>query len=467
MIINPNLAEGTPKEPGIMQITESTSDGFTKAALSLLYPPRKVKRILFRPYVGKLFPYIDVETPNQRTQLSFFYGRVNICFSRDRRCIGCGTILNKEESERKRVNLDSIPLYLCNKCEKRIFYDYWECLHSTIIHATRPTLNQTQTTSSARENGVISKGNKGTKPNRRCDNFLEARCGYPIDSPYINPCLKNHGIGLLISDDYAVKVLAAPLDILRYMMMWEGGIIGIILGRKRQIINLEMLEENLQKVIYTTKIAIHNCGCQANANKENDDIILRVPQVEKNRNNKIYAIPKQSILYSFLKYYKAHEVQKYSKILIDKPLFILKSVLEEVGRVCKLYILEFINLYERYPPLNFQLRKSLEALFTSRLNIKKVDQFQCSMMNDIHSKGSNNQSTNELFKLGEFEISREFKAFLNSFWSYEHLELSNLTQDLEIYRIMGAFGKILIVESNQSNKPITLNMNELSGRLIY
>lgn len=235
MVINSNLGEEGPWNQTLKGAISETPDEFTKNALSMVYPPKIVKRILFRPYLGKLFPHIDVEVPNHRTQLSFFYGRINMRFSREQNCTLCKTKLTEDNNMLGTESKSFIPICLCNRCKERVYYEYWDCLNSTIANALKSVNDNSNLYNFEIELNKVE--------THRCQNFLKPRCNFPTESSHTNPCLKNHGLALLMSNQRNLKLLSAPIDKLKYIMMWEGGIAGIIVGYKRKILNLELLEE--------------------------------------------------------------------------------------------------------------------------------------------------------------------------------------------------------------------------------
>ena len=459
MVINSNLSEEGPWEQSLKGVISETPDEFTKNALSMVYPPRIVKRILFRPYLGKLFPHIDVEVPNHRTQLSFFYGRINIRFSSERNCTICKTKLTENKNKLQHESKNYLPIYLCNRCKERVYHEYWDCLNSTVAQALKLTDNSRNLFNLEME----------IEPNKvethRCQNFLKPRCGFPIESSRTNPCLKNHGLALLMSNQRSLKLISAPIDKLKYMMMWEGGIAGIIVGYKRKILNLELLEKWLSKILKIIGEEIRSINQQSSI--RNDLISVIFPQLNFNQpaTAKETTNFKEWLLYTFLKYYDKYEFQKYYKILISTPIFILKEILEVITRKMEIDILEFINFLDRYPPLNFRFREDLGTNFKIALNIDRIDKFKTDLMDEFHyvidddRHGIHLKPPNKTF----------FTSFLNQFSPLELIKFpgKKLNEEIEIYKILGAFGKKIIVKSNQTAEPGILNLNEISGRYIF
>jgi len=474
MIIEPEGIDNSQEKAVLKNIISNTSDEFTKEALSLIYPSKIVKRILFRPFVGKLFPYIDIKSPTNLTQLSFFYGRINMRFSKERKCCVCEKRL--ETQDEKILSKSYIPLYICQECKRNIFYGYWECLKSTLINTSHLNSNNIRIESS-----------------KRCNNFLEPRCGYPIDSEQTNPCLQNHGIGLLLRDNQTFTIYAAPLEKLKYMMTWDGGISGIILGYRRRIINLELLERLFSDIVKSANRIIKKLN-QSMDNK-NQTIKITIPQIQVRKSPEKALALREWILFSFLKYYQNHEIQKYCRFLLDRPLFILKMVLEEITQELDIEILEFLKLYEWYPPLDFKFREWLEGNFKKILKLDNLKSFKCEIMENLcqaplfsqSQMQENFQSFNQNFnyyftstsyhvpnnvsnsenKAGSNLFTDSFRTFLDQFCPLEFIKIIALKEDLEIYEILGAFGNNLIVNSNLSNPPCLVDLNDLSGRYIY
>ena len=61
-------------------------DSFAEEILKNIYPIKKIKRILYHPLNGRWYPHIDIESTGYHTQLSFFYGKLNLFILEDRFC---------------------------------------------------------------------------------------------------------------------------------------------------------------------------------------------------------------------------------------------------------------------------------------------------------------------------------------------------------------------------------------------
>lgn len=477
------------EEGGI--ISPELADLFIEDSLSLIYPPRTIKRILYRPFLGKLYPYIDIKTPNILTQLSFFYGRLNMRISRERKCCVCEKVLNKSDEEI--IWEAKVPLYVCQECRGDIFYDYWDCLRSTLLEASGRMINFGKAESS-----------------KVCPNFLEPQCGFPMESTHLNPCLENYGIGLLIRDAGTLALYAAPLTKLKYIMLWDGGIAGVILGYKRIIIQLDKLEELVKIIGRISQNTIRTLN--KTLESEHCPIKISLPQTGKTEGSHKFSHKNNAlnewILYNFLDYYQFYEAQKYCKIFLQRPLLILRELLEHILREVRIEILEFLKFYKWYPPLAFNFREWLKENFKKTLDLKYMRDFTCERMerlrdgaiyskensveNALNSRNIYNNylasksnlkngyvkdinhdiQNNENITTPQNEnslqsIQAPYMNFLEQFCPISQIKFNELTEELEIYEILGSFGKNLIINSNIHPHPCQINLNDLSGRSIY
>ena len=161
---------------------------FAKDLFSMLYPLKTVKRFIYRPMLGRWYPHIDVDLLGYDMQLGFFFDEVGVSFSKERFCCKCGAKLSEERP------LNSyIPISLCSDCNVKIFYEYWDCLNS--LYCSNSLMNDHF--SNKDDNNKDDNTHKNVQKSA-CDDFLKPRCGYPFDGEYVNPCLKNHGIGLIL-----------------------------------------------------------------------------------------------------------------------------------------------------------------------------------------------------------------------------------------------------------------------------
>lgn len=439
-------------QKGLKSLNYETSAGFVEKALTLLYKPALVKRILFRPFIGNYFPYIDIRSLHQTTQLSFLYGRITMAVSKERRCVVCKKELNKVE--KTMIEKESFPIYMCKKCEKKVFYEYWNCLKSTMIRAYNSIPDKRIDAVNLRhtkKNELNNENSANSTIAHRCANFLEPRCGYPVESSNNNPCLKNHAIGILMGNQNSINIFSAPIKKLKYMMIWRGGVAGVILGFKKRIINLELVETLMKKLFKIVYQVVRNINQKFKRKAEAEQIKIFIPQIQKIKNKSQAESFIEWLFYTFLRYYQSYGFQKFCRLLLDKPLFILKEVLKGIFKKTELdlEVLEFLKLYEWYPPLDLGFRDTLEKKFQTILDLDKMLQFRCS-------------ESEEILKNRE-----KFSAFLKKWYSFDEITFSALREDLEIYNILGLFGNRIIINSNVSNQPCSLSMKDLSGRYIY
>ena len=118
----------------------------------------------------------------------------------------------------------------------KVYYNYWNCLQ----YVWDNNCQILQDNNKFKEDLI--------RKNSICDNFLEPRCRYPRDAERTNPCLKNHAIGLVLENECRFKIIIGPYDSLKYRMIWNGGLLGIILGYSNRILNLDILNSTLNKI---------------------------------------------------------------------------------------------------------------------------------------------------------------------------------------------------------------------------
>ncbi len=98
---------------------QKTLSDFASDSLCSLYPSSIIKRIVYRPMIGRWFPHVDVITQGYKSQVSFFFDELTMCLSKERYCSLCGL-----EIQGTPKSLDSIPISVCPKCFNRIYYEY-------------------------------------------------------------------------------------------------------------------------------------------------------------------------------------------------------------------------------------------------------------------------------------------------------------------------------------------------------
>ncbi|MHA1660737.1 MAG: hypothetical protein ACTSUT_16620 [Promethearchaeota archaeon] len=419
----------------VNEIIQGETDDFVRNILSFLYPIKIIKRILVRQLLGKWYPYIDVQISGRDTQLSLFYGRINMRISKERTCVYCGKSINE-------INLTDnyIPVSLCDDCFSKVYYDYWDCLQG--VYSA----------------GYLKiKGRDNSEIPVVCENLLIPKCGYPINSERINPCLKNHAIGVILVDNSTLKVVVAPYDKIKYLVAWQGGIFGLILGWTERIMNLEILEwklEEIFRVIISCIESLNNSG-ENYENFDRDFLFKRcrlnlIPPNSCSDNLLSIDTINQWVLINYLTYYKSYGVRNLFNSIFERPTAILKAILERLMEEIDIEILDFLELYKSFSPFSFELRSFLDASIRQVLNIKDISELSL-YLSEYLSKDKKN--------LGFIDVFQEFKGM-------KYINFEDLKEDLEIYRIMGLLGSILIINSNVSRDPMLLDMKELIGRKV-
>ncbi len=432
MILDFNTSDDKAIGGGLKEIIQEISDDCTKNILTLLYPTKVIKRFIFRPLLGRWYPYIDIKSEGYESQLSLFFGKINMKFSMERECSYCGKILDN-----LKCSIDFLPVLLCSRCFSKVYYGYWNCLKEVYNNNfANPTKN------------------KNFKQRVICEDLFAPKCGYPIGSERTNPCLKNHAIGLIMVGDSTLKVIIGSLDALKYHMIWEGSLLGLILGYSNRIMNIEILEKMLNKIF----LVLESCIEKFNNNDKNPENIInnsffgeykvKLISTYSNINNSLnnYALG-QWILINFLRYYRNFEIKRFIYNFFEKPLSFLKVLLKGILKEIDIEILQFIELYKYFTPLSFDLRHAFEDNFKEMLDIKEIAEFS---RNAIEHKAG----------LTFFDITK-------TFGNISFINFKALAKELEIYEILCALGPILIVNSNISDKPMLLSMYDLIGRKVY
>ena len=402
------------------EIQESLSD-FTSDLLSSLYPSSIIKRIVYRPLIGRWFPNFEVVNQGLSNQMAFFFGDVNMCFSEERYCAFCGLRMLTTPTV-----LNFISISVCDDCSNKIYREYWHCLDS-IQHSCMKEIDKKSQCSCSEVS--------------TCDDFFNPRCGYQSISETINPCLKDHAIGLLLMDAHNVMILIGRKDLLKYRMIWTGGIIGIILGLSNQIMNLAILKKLLPKIYKTI-------NDQANSyNNQYGNSGIQIIYVSYQLNDNLI---KDSwffgFFYAFLSYYSSHAIRSYFNRFFSKPLEWLKMVIRELFSRCNLEILDYIELCDIYPPIDFSLRELLE------------DHFKELMDSRHHGGGSFLECIKglDLNFLTQRELIQDFFHNLEEF-----------PHELKLEKILWSMGPYMLIKSGNHRKPIIINIKELIGRIFY
>jgi hypothetical protein len=411
--------------------------------LSQIYQRRVLKRFIYRPYLGRWYPFIDLVSLGLPQQLSFFYDSVSITFSGDKLCCLCYNTLKRDFIVGK--SIQRVNIGLCEDCAKKVYYGYWDCLNKIYqqqCSSSIPSLNP----------GIPYEQN-GLKGDYNCTDLLSPSCGFPIDSERVNPCLKNHAIGIVFKDFNKIEILIGTVETIKYQMIMCGGIFGLILGYQNRIINLELMKE-----IYPALFAlirefseIWNSGI----NFEDDnsqDYTEKLTILEKPiKMEMLNGMLTYWIVLNYLNYYNKYHISKLVKMLTEAPFKILKHLVKFllIEKKYDIKVLSFLELYKLFPPITKKFRKMLEKMLTKSGYIEKGVDFFKNLTGD--NLEHNNQD-NEIINWSDLQfISRQF---------------GSLTE-FHVSEVLSCYGKYLIVESNISEKPVILLMDDLLGRRIY
>ena len=412
-----------------------------KTYLDVLSPLKIIKRVLFRPYLGRWYPYIDVYSPGYETQLSFFYGKIRLDVSKEKLCCHCHKYLTSNFDFL--ANSLNIPVSLCNDCSSMIFYDYWDCLGKLIKDAF--THNQDD-----KEKESISK-------TLLCEDLLNPKCGYPITFEKINPCLKNHAIGVLILNHNKLEIIIGTLEAIRYQMIRKGGIYGLIFGYSNRVLNLERLRQILRDFIKQIKLIIEDYNQLVQKNNLNEEWKnIKISNLElinpfkgtKNLFELDKTIISEWFILNFLSYYTNFSSKKLMHMILTPSINILEYLVKNLYKKVELdiEILDIVELNKMFPPLNFELRDYYENLFKKWLGKNNF--------RDVIRNLSKN--CENVIRCIIPSISDEMNS----------VNFEKINSTLKIHEIMCILGSYVILKSNHSNNYSCVNLNELIGHRI-
>ena len=277
--------------------------------------------------------------------------------------------------------------------------------------------------------------------NSICDNFLESRCRYPQDTERTNPCLKNHAVGLVLENKHKLKIIIGPYDSLKYRIVWNGGLLGIILGYLNRTLNLDVLNSLLKnihsEIVLLTKGFIEQ-GCKRQKIEVISDFFGNV-HIEDKNNIAIW------LLLATLQYYSNYEIRQFINEYFLTPIEYLKRVIKGITDKVQFNILNFLELYRCYPPIEPNLRRLVEDKIKEIMQIKDMKEF-----------------TRERFN----KLNISIDCLLKEVIDLSPLNFNNLFDGIEIYEIYCSFGSYLIVRANISVAPIILDMRDIIGRKV-
>jgi hypothetical protein len=426
----------------IIKTFHEVPDSLTREYLSLLYPQKAIKRILFKPYLGKWYPYIDSWSPNSDMQLTLFYGPINITISQGKHCLSCGGDLSSKNPRKNSSRDIAKNLALCFKCQSKIHFGYFDCLFQIIL------------------NSIKNRKSETSFEKIRCENLLEPRCGYPIFSESTNPCLLNHGIGLIVESPASVKILIAPLKKLKYYMIREGGIIGVIFGCSNKIINLESLENQLVQIFAYLEETINLINTQLeNYEEKRIKLKLKFPQIDGNNPiNQEYSESKINdnplywmVLLNFLNYYKSYTIKTYMNKLLRTPVQILKEIIVNLSKVTDLEILDFYELYNTIIPFDKNLRDLIEDEIIKSTMKTQNSRFLENLVNFIRHNSE----------------TKLHNAFLRIFQEKIFNQMVRINEEIQINRVLGVLGSNLLIQTNHLEYFGVIKIDDLIGRNFY
>lgn len=505
----------------VENVLSEASDTFVKDSLQLIFPRKIIKRIILRPYLGKWYPYLDIYSPQRDPQLTYFYGSVNVNFKSKKVCALCESNLNNyttnlpltgrsvSSNTHQKTNLikvDSnpskplkhVPIALCPDCQKKVYYDYWDCLNAVIKRAFNLKVSSS---GSEATNFYYNESkdfiNASYDNDVICENLLEPRCGFPKDSERLNPCLKNYGIGLKMYDTQTLKITIAPLESLKYQMIWGGGLFGVILGHRNRIINLETLTNLLPKIAGELTSVIdkinddnsdyvqgnndsislncrsddkcnYNLYHQNHQNQDNSEPsqlrMIFSPEEEEISNQVISHRITEWLIFSFFNYYNDNKVKGLLNYLLIRPSELLKCIVDALLKQ-DIEVLNIINIYRKFPPLYAEFREYLEEYLGHYLVVNDFI--------DIKSDASNLSNTlldailKENKKISKAPpnttlLYRLFGNVVENFFQIKSYQLNKL----EMYNVYTSLGPWLISNTNLSREPSIIHINELIGKAI-
>ena len=414
---------------------------YVKTYMDMLFPLKIIKRVLFRPYLGHWYPYIDVYSPGCDNQLSFFYGKIRLEVSNDKLCCHCYKHLNNNFGFL--ASSLSIPVSLCKDCISMIFYDYWDCLGKIIKDAF--THNEDD-----KEKESITK-------TLICEDLLNPKCGYPISFEKVNPCLKNHAIGVLILNHNKLEIIIGTLEAIRYQMIRKGGIYGLIFGYSNRVLNLEMLRLILRDFIKQIKLIIEDYNFHVekdNLKEESRNIkISNLESINHFKGTKnLFELDKTIIsewfLLNFLSYYTNYSAKKLMHTILTTSFNLLEYLVKNLYKKLEfdLEILDIVEINKTFTPLSFELRDYYENLFKKWLGKENFRDVLRSL-----SKNCEN-----LIRCIIPSISDEINI----------VNFERINGKLKIYEIMCTLGSYIILKSNQSDNYSYVDLNDLIGRKI-
>lgn len=406
---------------------------YVQPYMDMLFPLKVIKRVLFRPYLGRWYPYIDVYSPSYENQLSFFYGKVELEILKMKLCCGCYRELKSDAI----VDI-GIPVALCKECSSRVYYEYWSCLAKVVIDVFKCI-----------ENGEEDKsGFESTN----CENLLKPRCNFPITFERVNPCLKNHAIGVIILTGNKLDVIVGTLETIKYQMIWRGGIFGLVFGYSNRVMNLERLSQILRVFIEQLDQIVkgYNSRIKRGANEEHEKVHIHkaelIPSFKKSENSLEVerSIINGWFLLNFLDFYTNYDAKKLIFKIIEPSFrlveYIVESFHKKLNLKFNLELLDIIEIYKTFSPINLDLRAHFENYLNEMLRKENIKYTLKSLRRNCEDDVI-------------LEVSDNIKV----------INFRNMTEKLEIYEILSSMGSYILVNSNFSNRFSFIHLKDLIG----
>jgi len=392
---------------------------------------------------------------------------VSVLLSEGRYCCGCFKELKAEELFKTR----GIPVALCSSCFSKVYHGYWECLEGLLRGSL--ALNGDAKTgghhSSVKEffgqgdfidesyEEVSDTGVKGFNRQWKglCEDIFNPRCQFPLDPELLNPCLKNHGIGLLMEDSRRLKILIGSLESIKYQMIWNGGLFGVILGRSKQILNLPLLSGVISEVQQEIKrhVKSYNASINGASWREMGGLKRQVRILNGSgflRDFSSFTV-NEWILLSYwsqdMRYVVKQRIQEWLMPSITFLIELVRKILEQH----ELEIVDYHDIMDGFTPLSENLRSYLE----NHRVIRRLEELILEKGRWVHYFDKVLNDVAEHPERSFFNQEKFFGAFNNS---------KNQAIHLEIEEIMGAFGQFLIVKPVHLEFPTVLTTWELIGK---
>jgi hypothetical protein len=444
----------------VQESSSPIAESALKAYEELLHPLTIIKRIVYKPYLGHWYPYLDIYSPGYWSQLSFLYGKVSIHISNVRRCSRCLGNLGGDG-----VLTEEIPIALCKSCSNTVYYGYYRCLSNILKRALAE--NKTSQTQGRNKSERLDRNriDGNLISTVVCRDLLNPDCGAMVDLERINPCLKNHGIGLILYNQNKIGVLIGTIESIRYQMIWKGGIYGVLLGYSNKIMNLELLEKEMNSVTQALKAVFSNYSKISNIGSPEiipamvyDDFHL----LDKTKLD----LGILQILVNFFNFYPDYNSKKIVRYILMRCIEIVEAIGGQVLSKLEssIEILDIIEIFKIQNPLHVELRGFLENIMKKEFLNSDVDQMELvtegRLMNIMPSISRIIVRKIQSFRYPIESLVRRIRDELGL------VQTDQLRGGLEIQEVLGSFGSFLIVKGDFSEKLSLIQIGELIGQEI-